>query len=389
MKVALVVNELNIRGGTHKQVLRLCDYMCSQGINFSVFTKYYDLQSTYPDFQKYNVIYLKEKPKVWNEKAFLIKKVMDYISLKLEDIQLFFKISSSYDIVNIHDNGLNFLILMLGLFSGKKIIWQINDLPGCFMAGKSRDKIYSKKTEIHKKIARMAAKKVDAVTVNVTKNKERVEKYLDREAFVYYCGVDVNETLQIHNEMPGQKIRLLSAGVFFPYRNYETLVKAVYKLKKMGCQVSLDIIGSTKLSEKYAAKIKSLIKKGGLEANIKIWGQVSEKKYTDLFNNSDIFLFMNIDQSWGLAVFEAMSCGMPTLVSESVGATELLTDGFNALIRPPKDVDAICEEIVRLSKDQEFYRFISKNAVETARKLTWEKMYCEKMIRLFYHCGKK
>ena len=46
MKIAVLVNELNIRGGTHKQVLRLCEYLESQRIEFKIFTKYYDALQT-------------------------------------------------------------------------------------------------------------------------------------------------------------------------------------------------------------------------------------------------------------------------------------------------------------------------------------------------------
>ena len=39
MKIAVVVNELNVRGGTHKQVLRLCQYLKKNKIDFILCTK--------------------------------------------------------------------------------------------------------------------------------------------------------------------------------------------------------------------------------------------------------------------------------------------------------------------------------------------------------------
>ena len=42
MKVAVIVNELTVRGGTHKQVLRLCQYLEKKEIDFVLCTKYYD-----------------------------------------------------------------------------------------------------------------------------------------------------------------------------------------------------------------------------------------------------------------------------------------------------------------------------------------------------------
>ena len=45
--------------------------------------------------------------------------------------------------------------------------------------------------------------------------------------------------------------------------------------------------------------------------------------------------FVDIDQSWGLAVFEAASIGIPIVLSKSVGATELLSqvDGIKVVER--------------------------------------------------------
>lgn len=55
-----------------------------------------------------------------------------------------------------------------------------------------------------------------------------------------------------------------------------------------------------------------------IEKYVKIWGQVDDDTYDKLFNVANAFAFINIEQSWGLAVFEAMSAGLPTIVSNSV-----------------------------------------------------------------------
>ena len=56
------------------------------------------------------------------------------------------------------------------------------------------------------------------------------------------------------------QVKLLSTGVFFSYRNYETLVLVVDYLRSKGYKVKLDIIGSTDKDKDYANKILALIK---------------------------------------------------------------------------------------------------------------------------------
>ena len=55
MKILVTINELNIRGGTHKQVLRLCEYL-SKNNEVIIYTKIYEKEKTYPEFEKFNIV---------------------------------------------------------------------------------------------------------------------------------------------------------------------------------------------------------------------------------------------------------------------------------------------------------------------------------------------
>ena len=53
MKIAFVIDNLDVRGGTHKGLLRLCEYTEKQGTDFVILTKNYEKEKTYPEFKKY------------------------------------------------------------------------------------------------------------------------------------------------------------------------------------------------------------------------------------------------------------------------------------------------------------------------------------------------
>ncbi len=271
----------------------------------------------------------------------------------------------------------------MAIKAGNKVVWQINDLDPAFMVGNSKsqkDSIFNKRRRY---IIRKIAKKVDAITVNVSKNADRVRKLLKREASVLYCGVDKNSMLKRHCFCAEKnEFRLLSMGVFFPYRNYETLILLINRLRKEGKNIRLDIIGNTNLDQGYFAKIKALVSEYKLNEYIKIWGQVDEEGYADLFNRADAFAFVNIDQSWGLAVFEAMSCGLPTVVSNSVGATELLHNGVDSMIVEPTDVDRIHDIVGRLMEDAAYYNKISRAAADTVKEYSWDALYSSKLLEI-------
>lgn len=378
MKVAVLVNELNIRGGTHKQVLRLCEYLEANHIEFKLITRYYDQEKTYPGFVKYHPESIYKTEDEFRKRKSIIERIKSTFAL-------YNMIPSDYDIINVHDNGFLWVMYLAVFKHCRKIVWQINDLPNCFRVGVGVRRSETSKDKMMRYIYCNFAKHVDAITVNVTKNKERVETCMRKSADVFYCGVDVNLALRKHSYSAEMKrsIKLLSTGVFFSYRNYETLVCVVECLKNKNYDIRLDIIGSTDSDKQYADKVINLIKEKGLESSIKVWGQVDEKTYNALYNQANIFAFVNIDQSWGLTVFEAMSAGIPTIVSNSVGAIELLHNDEDAIIVDPKNVDEIVKKIVQLVDDSVYYDKISDAAYEAVKHYSWGDLYSSKMVNLF------
>ncbi|MBR4765400.1 MAG: glycosyltransferase family 4 protein [Clostridia bacterium] len=383
MKVAIVVNEINIRGGTHKQVLRLCEYLESQRIPFKLFTRYLQLDKTYPEFSRFETEYISNEPIQRLSNKGIASKIKSRVQLYKEEKRLFSKISKDFDIINIHDNGIPNIIWWATKRKKTRVIWQINDLPGCFNVGVSSNEDDNLKKKVRRCLFRILAHSVDLITVNVTKNKLQIRNNMGIDAEVLYCGVDSNKELIKHSYSKKETFNLLSSGVFYPYRNYEALVEAVSLVREKGRSINLKIIGSTEHCIEYAEKIRHMIRDKHLSDCIIICGQVDENKYNELHNNADAFIFINVNQSWGLAVFEAMSCGLPVIVSDSVGATELLDNNTDAVFVDPFNSKQIASEIIKLMDDVEHYNYISQNAFTKANNMTWDNMYCTKLIKLF------
>ena len=380
MKIIFVIYDIDVCGGTHKQLLKLLEYTERQGRDFIIITKKLDLDKTYDGFRKYS-----NKIKVYDYDDFpnifrhrLIHRLIPvYNRWKLRQM------IKGCDIVNIHDNNFEEIYPFL---KGKKVYWQINDLHGAFHVGVNVNSQDSKWAQDMRNHIIKYTKEFKEVIVNVTKNAELVKKCLGRDSHVFYCGVeavgikrDIDESLRRFKK---RQVNLLSSGVFFPYRNYETQIKAVKILVDKGYDVRLNIIGDTSRGGDYPQKIQTLIELNNLQDRVIIEGQVDNARFTSLHQKADMFLFINVDQSWGLAVFEAMSCGLPVLVSNSVGATEILDDRENSIFVDPKDEYLISNEIEKLMQNEEHYRYISNKALKFHESWTWDKAYCSKMYNL-------
>ncbi len=370
--IAFIIANLDIRGGTHKQFLKLLDYTAGITDDFIIVTYKVDYAKTYPGFSKY-------KDKIHVITAARLRHPFTIIKSRKELRELL----RDTDVVNIHDGGFEFLFPAL---KDKKVVWQVNDLPPAFSLGASKKQKQNLKTWFLKRIYVNYSKYIDIFTVNVSKNRDRIRKVFSRDAEVLYCGI---EPVGIHNDTDATlerfkmgQINLLSSGVFFPYRNYETQVRVVKLLCAKGYDVKLDIIGSTSLSQVYADSIRRMISDEGLDDRINICGMVDEAEFRRLHQQADIFMFINIDQSWGLAVFEAMSCGIPVVVSNSVGATEILTDNEDSIFVNPTDENEIAEKIIALMADPDRYRTLSDISANFHKKYTWDDAYSSKMFDL-------
>ena len=377
--IAFLIMNLDVRGGTHKQFLKLIEYTAAQGEPFFIVTRSLDYDKTYPEFRKYShlIRVLEDEPAGSRS---VLARCMRTLRLRKRLAAMV----ADADVVNIHDCGYECL---LPAFKGKRVVWQINDLYYVFKAGVSAGSRLSKAEYALKKIALHGLRYVDEITVNVSKNAERVKTHMHRDAKVLYCGVEPvgihHDAAQSFERFEGRRVNLLSSGVWFPYRNYEAQVEAVRLMVERGYDVHLSIIGTTHLCPPdYLSRIREMIDAYGLADRVEICGMVDEKRFRELHEQADMFLFVNVDQSWGLAVFEAMSCGLPVIVSESVGATEILHDGVDSIFVNPKSPEAIAAKIESLMADRDLYTRISSTAAQFHHQYTWDKAYSAPMLEL-------
>jgi glycosyltransferase involved in cell wall biosynthesis len=73
---------------------------------------------------------------------------------------------------------------------------------------------------------------------------------------------------------------------------------------------------------------------------------------------------------------------VPAVCSNAGGVPEMFQDGFNALLYPPGDDNAMAKAIIRLIQDRRLAKTISANATETANRFTWE-MAAARTLRVY------
>ena len=81
-------------------------------------------------------------------------------------------------------------------------------------------------------------------------------------------------------------------------------------------------------------------------------GFIQREGLADFYALADALIFPTHSDTWGLVVNEAMSCGLPVIVTWVAGCVaDLVQDGWNGFVVPPKDRTALALAMTRLASD--------------------------------------
>jgi glycosyltransferase involved in cell wall biosynthesis len=123
-------------------------------------------------------------------------------------------------------------------------------------------------------------------------------------------------------------------------------------------------------------EVRQLAASLGLADAVHFLGQ--RRDVPDLLKAMDIFVLPSYSEGVSLALLEAMAAGLPVIASRVGGLPEVVTDGDNGLLIPPKDPEALAEALARLLANPALAKKMGENARRHVRehfsleRLGWE-----------------
>lgn len=109
---------------------------------------------------------------------------------------------------------------------------------------------------------------------------------------------------------------------------------------------------------------------------------LSVKELDDLYHEADVLVLPSIDDGFGLVVVEAMMAGVQVIVTENVGAADIIENGKDGFIVPIRDPNALKEKIEYLARHPEVEKAMGAAAAEKAREYAPDK-YGERTMRAY------
>ena len=150
-------------------------------------------------------------------------------------------------------------------------------------------------------------------------------------------GADPKVFYPRRESMAGQ-FRIIFAGYVSLRKGVITLLKALQKLRRKDWRV--DFYGGV------AGEAKQDIDGYSGETPLYFHGPVGQHDLAEKMREASILVLPSLEEGFGLVVAQALSCGTPTVVSDAVGAKDLIKNRENGSVFPVKDSEALCQELV-------------------------------------------
>lgn len=150
----------------------------------------------------------------------------------------------------------------------------------------------------------------------------------------------------------GETLRLFSCGRLNMVKGHQDLMQAVRLLLDRGQPVSLDIAGQDDDGGSgYRQTLQDRITELGLGAHVRLLGAVGAETVRAHLLGAHIFVLASWHEPLGVALMEAMSCEVPTIGTAAGGVAELITDGLDGVLVPPKEPETLADAIAALAAD--------------------------------------
>lgn len=186
-----------------------------------------------------------------------------------------------------------------------------------------------------------------------------------------------------HPHRPGAQERtgetyVLAAGRLAPGKGFEDLVESMEQVARRFPNTCLCIAGAGPLERQLRARIEQM----GLSRTVRLLGHVGKRaEMVELYRGATIFAHASHHEGLPTVLLEAMACEKGIVCTAAGGAVDVVTDGVNGLLVPPKAPARLAEGIGRLLGDARL-----RTRLARAARRTVEERYSWQAVGSHYVC---
>lgn len=222
---------------------------------------------------------------------------------------------------------------------------------------------------------------VDAAIFNCHTTRQAAESLIGRAipGVVAYPGGDHMRVQLTEAEVAARArtagpLRVVSIANVVPGKGLHDLVTALASLPTESWR--LTVAGSLTIDRLYVKRLRYLIGRLGLGANVHLLGSVPNQRVAEHLGRSHVLALPSSYEAVGIAYLEAMRFGLPVIATSAGGAREVVDDGREGFFVAPGDVQALSEYLHLFVIDRELLLRMGIAARRrAARHPTWDESF--------------
>jgi glycosyltransferase involved in cell wall biosynthesis len=124
---------------------------------------------------------------------------------------------------------------------------------------------------------------------------------------------------------------ILYAGRLEKHKNVDKIIRAFQNLQREDDQLSLTVVGRGPMKD----ELVSLAKELGLESKVRWIDGVGKERLYSLYSSCSVVVLPSDLECFGLVAAEAISLGVPTIVTDSSALSDFVDNGLAQPVEPP------------------------------------------------------
>jgi len=107
-------------------------------------------------------------------------------------------------------------------------------------------------------------------------------------------------------------------------------------------------------------------------SNVKYLGTLPHARLSEYYTQGSVFILPSIEDGFGMAVLEAMACGLPVICSDKAGAKDITRQNTDGFVFNAGDIQALKENLLKLYENPGMAREMGRNArANVENNFTW------------------
>lgn len=212
---------------------------------------------------------------------------------------------------------------------------------------------------------------------SLVKDEMRKMGFSESKMFVSPVGIDWKRFENIKKVEPGYD------GVFLARLSYSKGILDLAEIWKKVCaeipEAKLAVIGGG--SEETKSFLEKKISDYKLKNNIDILGFLGDNEAHSILKSGKVFLFPSHEEGWGIAIAEAMACGLP-VVSWNLPVFKEVFEDLTSQIKED-NIESFSKRVMDLLKNEGERNKTGESGKEFIRRYSWDSI-AEKEFEIIF-----